>query len=133
MTEFDPQNENPKMLSPLNLAFVGDAVYSILVREYLIAKGSAPVGKLHKKAVSLVCASAQSRAVDNIYPLLSEDEVAIFKRGRNANSTPPRNGDHAEYRQATGLEALFGYLYLAKKIERINELFMTILEKEYNL
>lgn len=106
-------------LSPLALAFVGDGVYSLLVRQRLLSQANRPVGDLHKMAVGAVRAEAQAQAVQRILPFLTEEETAVFKRGRNAHST--RTG--AEYHQATGLESLFGYLYMTHQSERIQTLF----------
>ncbi len=113
--------------SPLTLAFYGDAVYEQLVRERLVKTANMPVNKLHKLAVLHVKASYQSRAVDNILESLTDEEVAVFKRGRNATSnTVPKSSNPVEYRRATGLEALFGYLHLSEQYSRINELFELI-------
>jgi len=121
---------NPKLLSPLTLAFIGDGVYGLLVRERLVMINR-PVGTLHKKSVELVNAHAQALAIQNIMDKLTEDEVAIYKRGRNANSVKhPKNSDLTEYRMATGLEALFGYLYLSNNQERLYELFNMIFPEE---
>ena len=110
--------------SPLTLAFLGDAVYEQLVRERLVLTANMPVKKLHSAAVERVRASFQSRAVEEILPLLDEDELAVFKRGRNATgNTVPKSSDPVEYRRATGLEALFGYLFLLGNSERMVELF----------
>ena len=110
--------------SPLTLAFLGDAVYEQLVRERLVLTANMPVKKLHQAAVKRVRASYQSRAVDEILPLLTEDEEAVFKRGRNATgNTVPKSSDPVEYRRATGLETLFGYLKLTENYERMVELF----------
>ncbi len=120
---------DPTLLSPLTLAFIGDGVYELLAREHVIAKGSMPAGKLHRLAVNLVCAAAQAQAYQLIEPYLSEKEEDILRRGRNANSTAvPRRSNPADYRRATGVEALFGYLYLSDQIDRINTLFAIILE-----
>ena len=119
--------ESPRMMSPLNLAFVGDGVYGLLVREHLTAAGNMPVNRLHRLAVELVCASAQSDAVELLLPMLSEEEEAVYKRGRNAHSASmPRHADPAQYRRATGLEALFGYLYLMEQEDRLRELFSIV-------
>lgn len=121
---------NPKLLSPLTLAFIGDGVYGLLVRERLVTINR-PVGMLHKKSVELVNAHAQAVAIQSIMDKLSEDEIAIYKRGRNANSVKhPKNSDLTEYRMATGLEALFGYLYLSNNQERLYELFNMIFPEE---
>ena len=121
--------KDPGLLSPLDLAFVGDGVYGLLVRGHLASRGSAPVGRLHAQAVELVRAGAQSDAYGRIAPALTPEEEAVYQRGRNAHSVrPPKNTDPAVYRRATGLEALFGYLYLAGREERLRELFALILE-----
>ena len=120
---------HPKQLSPLTLAFLGDAVFELLVRERFVTDGNAPVAKLHKKTVAVVCASAQSRAIFLLEGLLSEEETDIYKRGRNANGHHvPKNADPVEHRRATGLEALFGYLYLKGEQARIRFLFDHIWE-----
>ena len=118
-----PEQTQARLLSPLTLAFLGDAVFELRVRERLAAEGSAPVAALHKKAVSFVCAKAQSRAAAELLPLLTEEETAVFKRGRNSHSGVPKNADPAQYRMATGLEALFGYLHAAGESKREEELF----------
>lgn len=113
-----------KMLSPLNLAYIGDCIFELMVRERSIKKGNMPVNKLHKMTVSYVCASAQSKGYEIIKDMLTPEEEAIYKRGRNANgSHVPKNANPQDYRRATGLEALFGYLYLTKQKNRTLELF----------
>lgn len=115
--------------SPLTLAFIGDAVYELLVRRQVIAKGSAPVGKLHHRSVDFVRADAQAQAVRAILPALTEEETVILRRGRNANSAHvAKHADPADYRYATGLEALFGYLYLTGEYARLCELFTRIVQ-----
>ena len=119
----------PEQLSPVTLAFLGDAVYELLVRTEIVKKGSMPAGKLHTAAIQFVSAKGQAKAMALLESLLSEEEHAIFLRGRNANHVkPPKNADPNEYRIATGMEALFGYLFLYEKNERILELFRLILE-----
>lgn len=115
-----------KMLSPLTLAFLGDAVFELRVREKLAEAGSMPVSKLHKKAVSVVCAKAQAKAVEQLDGILTEEELRIFKRGRNTRSHVPKNADPGEYRFATGLETLFGFLHITGNIQRETELFEAI-------
>ena len=117
---------DPKMLSALDLAFVGDGVYGLLVREMLARDGSRPVGELHRMAVAYVNATAQAAAYDRIAPLLTEQEQAVYRRGRNGGAHPPKNADPGPYAKATGLEALFGYLYLNGAQERTRELFEAI-------
>lgn len=118
--------EKPQQLSPTTLAFVGDGVFSLLVRERL-CQCDRPSGELHSRSVKLVNATAQAKAFKIIEPKLTEDEIAVFKRGRNAHtSTTPRHSTNGEYHTATGLEALFGFLYLKGENNRINELFSVI-------
>ncbi len=115
--------------SPLSLAFLGDSVYEQLVREKLIIFANMPAGKLHSLAVKLVCCEFQSNAYDIIAPMLTEAEESIFKRGRNSKGiTAPKHSNVTTYRRATGLEALFGYLCLLGKTDRIQELFDKIFE-----
>ena len=107
-----------------SLAYVGDAVIELTVRQTLLELGSGDVGAMNKIADSLVRATAQSEAMDKIMPLLTEDELAVYKRGRNTHShTVPKSAKVSEYRKATGMEALFGYLHLEGKTDRIKELF----------
>lgn len=122
--------KNPNEYSPLTLAFIGDGVYDLLVRDYLVKIANRPVGELNKMKVSFVCCEAQSKLMDALIPELSEQELSVFKRGRNAqtNSTP-KNARLADYHKATGFEALFGYLYISGEQERINTLFSLITEK----
>ena len=123
---------DPKMLSALDLAFVGDGVYGLLVREMLARDGSRPVGELHRMAVAYVNATAQAAAYDRIAPLLTEQEQAVYRRGRNGGAHPPKNADPGHYTKATGLEALFGYLYLNGEQERARELFEAITANKEN-
>lgn len=131
MKELSPrgQVERPGLMSPLALAFVGDGVYELLAREYLAAHSTAPVGQLHSRKVALVSANAQSAAYERIAGLLTPEEEAIYRRGRNANATrSPKHTDLAVYRRATGMEALFGWLYLSGQGERLDQLFGAVLE-----
>lgn len=125
MERLYPQDIDLHTLSPLALAFVGDGVYSLMVRERLLSQANRPVNDLHKLAVKAVRAEAQSAAMERLLPLLTEEEEAVFKRGRNAHTA--RSG--ADYHRATGLESLFGYLYLAGRIERVRELFALCVEE----
>lgn len=110
--------------SPLNLAYLGDAVFELLVRSKLIAEGNRPVNKLNKQATSYVKASAQAEAYHKLEDKLSDEELAVLKRGRNAKTfTHAKNATISDYRHATGVEALFGYLYLKGRNGRIVELF----------
>lgn len=120
--------DNPKMLSPSTLAFVGDAVFGLKVRTKL-AEIERPVGELHKRSVDFVNANAQAEAFALIEPLLTEDEISVFKRGRNNHvGQIPKSTTVGIYHTATGLEALFGFLYLKKDNERLDELFSVIWE-----
>ena len=113
----------------LGLAHIGDAVYELLIRTMLCTQGHKAVTELHKLAVSYVKAPAQARAVERLIPMLSAEELAIYKRGRNAHvHGVPQNAQVGEYHAATGLEALFGWLYLQGRLERINELFAVIVD-----
>lgn len=123
------EKNDPGLLSPLALAFVGDTVFDLLVKEQLINEANRPVGKLHVLTAGRVCAGAQAKASEYIMETLSEEEQAIFRRGRNAHSNhTPKNASEAEYHAATGLETLFGWLYLKGDNGRIKELFEKISE-----
>lgn len=116
-------------ISSLGLAHLGDAVYELLVRSWLITDGRTTGAHLHQDTIALVCAPAQAQAVDRLLPLLTEEELGYYRRGRNANvKNIPKNATTAQYTKATGLEALFGALYLLGKQERLAELFQTIME-----
>lgn len=125
------KNTDPDLLSPLTLAFVGDTVFDLLVRGNLVMQANRPVGKLHPLAATKVCAAAQARDARDIAPLLTEREVDIYRRGRNAHTGRiPKSASSAEYHSATGLEALFGWLYLSGRDDRIEELFEHIINME---
>jgi ribonuclease-3 family protein len=113
-----------KKYSPLSLAFMGDAVYETLVREKLLNDANRPVRVLHNMAVELVRAGFQANAADKLSDIFTEAEADIFRRGRNANGVHiPKSSNPAEYRKATALEAVFGYLYLKGDRARIREIF----------
>ena len=115
--------KDPKELSPLVLAYVGDAVFELFVRSYLVAKGDSKVNTLHNEAAKLVRASSQADLLQRLDSLLSEEEKEIARRGRNAKSgSVPKNADVVIYRISTGFEALIGYLFLTRKEQRIIEL-----------
>ena len=114
--------------SPLTLAFVGDGVYDLLVRSYLVRQANRPVGELNKIKVGMVNCTSQAEFAKRLMPDLTEKEVAVYKRGRNAApKSTAKNGSIADYHSATGLEALFGYLYLNGEKDRIDELFERII------
>ena len=125
MERLYPKDIDRHTLSPLALAVVGDGVYSLMVRERLLSEANRPVNDLHRLAVKQVRAEAQSAAVERLLPHLTEEEEAVFKRGRNAHTA--RSG--ADYHRSTGLEALFGYLYLDGRIDRVRELFTLCMEE----
>ena len=114
--------------SPLTLAFLGDGVYDLLVRESLVNRANRPAGELNRQKVAMVNCKAQAEYAQLLTPSLSEKELAVYKRGRNAApKCTPKNGSVADYHSATGLECLFGYLHVNGETERINELFDIIL------
>ncbi len=120
-----------RAISSLGLAHLGDSVYEVMVRGWLCVRGKATAGNLHRETVSYVCAPAQARAAGKILPLLSEEEAGVFHRGRNAHpGMIPKHATRGEYAQATALEALFGYLYLNGRKERLNQLFSVIVDEE---
>ena len=116
-------------ISNLGLAHMGDCVFEILCRGYLCAQGETTVDRLHRDTISMVKATAQAKFADKLLPLLTEEEMAYYRRGKNAHvHAVPKSATPAEYAKATGLEALFGALYLAGRTERINELFKAVME-----
>ena len=124
---FTDRDINAKQLSPLNLAFIGDCIYEIYVRESLVADANRPVNDLHRESVKYVSAKAQTAAFEKIKERLTEEELAVFKRGRNAKvGHSPKSATEGEYHCATGVETLFGYLYLTEQTDRLRELFSII-------
>ena len=120
-----------RAISNLGLAHIGDCVYEIMVRSMLICSGRSTSAGLHRETVKYVSAPAQSAAVEKILPVLSEEERDVYRRGRNTRvNSVPKNADISQYHAATGLEALFGWLYLNARHERLNELFAIIMEEE---
>ncbi len=114
-------------ISPLTLAFVGDGVYDLLVREYLVRQANRPVGELNKIKVSLVNCKSQARFAKLLLPKLSDKETSVYKRGRNAApKCTSKHGTVADYHSATGLECLFGYLHMNGEQSRVQELFNLI-------
>ena len=119
-------------ISNLGLAHMGDCVFEILCRGYLCAKGGKNVGNLHRDTINMVKATSQAKFVDRLLPLLCEEELAYYRRGKNAHvHAVPKSCTPAEYAKATGLEALFGALYLSGRTERLNALFKTVIEDQY--
>ncbi len=118
-----------KEYSPLTLAYIGDAVYDLIIRTLVVNKGNQQVQKLHKETITMVQASAQARMITALNDQLSEEEHAVYKRGRNAKSaSPAKNQSISDYHKATGFEALLGYLYLKNDWKRMMELIKTGLE-----
>lgn len=117
-------------ISMQNLAFIGDAVYNVYIRTYLVSKSNENTGKVHFKSINYVSARAQSYIIDNIFEKLNESEIAIYKRGRNTNiNNVSKNVDVVSYKKATGFEALIGYLYLSKNILRLDEIVKFSIKK----
>ena len=111
--------------SPLTLAYIGDAVYDLLIRTEKVSHGNCPVKQYHKRVSGIVNAKAQAELMHMILPELTDEERDVYKRGRNANSkTKAKNATTGNYHRATGLEALIGYLYLTKQYERITDLIL---------
>lgn len=116
--------------SPLTLAYIGDAIYDVIIRTVVVERSNRPANELHKKTSSFVKAQTQAAMIEALMPLLSEEEEAVYKRGRNAKSyTSAKNASIGDYRKATGFEALVGYLYLQDKTERVLELVKVGLER----
>ena len=125
------EDDQIRAISSIGLAHLGDAVYELLVRSWLCAHGRATGRGLHRAAVELVRASAQAERAEKILPMLSEEELAVYKRGRNAHvHTIPHNASRSDYLKATALESLLGWLYLRGEKGRINELFAVMMEEE---
>ena len=120
-------------ISNLGLAHIGDGVFELLCRSYLCASGGKNVGNLHKQTVAMVKAPSQARYADKLMPFLTEEELAYYRRGKNSHvHAVPKGATPAQYAKATGLEALFGALYLAGQTERLNQLFHIIIEEDTN-
>ena len=129
---FMPQLDAGRLhtISSIGLAHMGDAVFELLVRSWLCAHGKATGRGLHQAAVGLVRAESQAERAERILPLLTEEEAAVFRRGRNAQvHTVPSHASRAQYAEATALEALLGWLYLQGRQERINQLFCRMMEE----
>ena len=121
--------EHGSLPGSLELAYLGDSLYDLYVRERLIARGGR-VKELHRRAISLVCAHAQSEALARVQDMLSDAEKDVVRRARNAHQNPPRNADPGEYHHATALEALIGWLYVTGQRDRMNEILALALPEE---
>lgn len=121
-------------ISNLGLAHVGDGVFELLCRSYLCTRGDTTVKSLHKNAVAMVQAGAQARFAQKLLPLLNEEEAAYYRRGKNTHTHgAPKAATPKEYAMATGVETLFGALYLAGQTQRLNELFCRVMEDEHGI
>ena len=117
-------------ISNLGLAHMGDCVFEILCRGYLCARGGKTVDRLHRDTIHMVKATSQSKFVEKLLPLLDEEELAYYRRGKNSHvHAVPKSATPQEYAKATGLEALFGALYLMGRTDRLNELFQSVMEE----
>jgi ribonuclease-3 family protein len=121
--QFHQENVDLRTYSPLTLAYIGDAIYELIIRTLLVDEGNMQVNKLHRKATGLVKAEKQSQMIEILKPHFTEDEMQIYKRGRNAKSfTSAKNASITDYRRATGFEAVMGYLYLGGEYHRMIDL-----------
>jgi len=128
--QFGIEEVEAKQYSPLTLAYIGDGIYEIIIRTILVGQANAPVNVLNKKASALVKAQSQANLIHAIEADLTEEELAVYKRGRNAKSaTSAKNASIRDYRTATGFEALMGYLYLMGRTDRMLELIYLAIEK----
>jgi len=133
MNYFEPHltPDELRAISAIGLAHMGDAVYETLVRTWLCVHGKATGKELHRATIALVCAQKQAELVQRVLPQLTEEELAVYKRGRNANvHAMPRSATPAQYHAATGLECLMGWLYLRGDKERAEQLFRAMMEEE---
>ena len=120
---FELEDTDIRTYSPLTLAYIGDAIYELVIRTILVEKGNTQVNKLHQRASKLVKASAKSEIIEKLKPYLTEEEMGIFKRGRNAKSfSMAKNASMSDYRRSTGFEELMGHLYLTEQWDRMLEL-----------
>lgn len=113
--------KQPQQLHPIVLAYIGDAIFEIAIRQYLISRPNHRPNHLHREAIGCVSAKAQARALTLLTPHLTNEESAVVRQGRNAKSSVPKSANVSEYRQATALESLFGYLYLSGNYERLQK------------
>ena len=129
--QLDVSPDQLRAISTLGLAHLGDGVFELMVRSWLCLHGKATSKGLHKATVRYVAAPAQAKAVEKILPLLTEEEGDVLRRGRNTSPhSVPQNASRADYQAATGLEALFGWLWLQGRTDRLNELFAVMMEGE---
>lgn len=130
LEKFGMEQADIRSYSPLVLAYIGDGIYDLVIRSMMVAKGNAHVNDLHRQTSKLVKAHAQSELIELLQPELTEEELTVYRRGRNAKSfTMAKNATVADYRRATGFEALMGYLYLENQMDRMMELILTGIKK----
>lgn len=123
LKQFGMEQVDIRSYSPLALAYIGDGIYDLVIRSMIVGKGNTCANQLHRQTSRLVKAQTQSEMIEVLLPILTEEESAVYKRGRNAKSpTMAKNATMADYRRATGFEALMGYLYLENQMERMMEL-----------
>lgn len=128
--KFDCRDVDIRTYSPLTLAYIGDAVYDLIIRSVIVKRANKPPDKLHKTVIRYVNAKTQARMIEVLEPELNEEETSVYHRGRNAKSyTKAKNASIVEYRKATGLEALFGYLYLNNSMDRLLSLVCLAFDK----
>ncbi len=131
---FEINHGSPESYSPLALAYIGDSIFDVMVRTIAVSKVNKQANKYHRDVSKIVCAPAQAKMILAILSQLTEEEVAIYKRGRNANSyTKAKNASRTDYRNATGFEALIGYLYLKEDFKRLTDIVkmgLSVLENE---
>ncbi len=124
------EDKDIRTFSPLSLAYIGDTIFDLLIRSVVLANGNTPVSKMHKACSEIVCATSQAAIIDAIFDELTEEEKEVVTRGRNAKSkTTAKNASVLNYRKATSLEALLGYLYMEEKVDRLYELTTLGLKK----
>lgn len=123
LRQFGMEHVDIRSYSPLALAYIGDGIYDLVIRSMIVGKGNTQANQLHRQTSQLVKAHTQSEMIEVLLPELSEEEMAVYKRGRNGKSpTMAKNATMTDYRRATGFEALMGYLYLENQMERMMEL-----------
>ncbi len=128
LRQFGMEHVDIRSYSPLALAYIGDGIYDLIIRSMIVGRGNTQASQLHRQTSQLVKAHTQSEMIEVLLPELTEEEMAVYKRGRNAKSpTMAKNATMADYRRATGFEALMGYLYLENQMERLMELIKTAL------
>lgn len=129
--QFELKEQDLRTYSPLTLAYIGDAIYDLVIRTIVVERGNCQPNKLHQRTSTMVKAAAQAEMIEKLLPQLTEEEEQIYKRGRNAKSyTMAKNATMSDYRKATGFEALMGYLYLKGDTVRMVELIKMGLDRE---